>query len=50
MKLKHVLWVLAGIVAVVSIAAGVAVFVDYILGKKQENCKYIECDCDPEEA
>ncbi len=50
MKLKHVLWVLAGIVAVVSMAAGVAVLVNYILGKKQETCDYIECDCDPEEA
>lgn len=49
MKLKHVLWVITGIVAVVTMAAGVAVLVNHFMGKGNESMGYIECECDPEE-
>lgn len=49
MKLKHVMWILAGLVAVVTMAAGVAVLLNHYMGRKSENMGYIECECDPEE-
>ena len=46
MKAKHVLWFLAGIVAVVTMAVGVAVLVDRYLNRKECPDGYIECDTD----
>lgn len=48
MKAKHVLWFIAAIVAIVSMAAGVAVLIDRFLGDKADERDYIECDCGEE--
>lgn len=44
MKLRHVMWILTALVAVVAMAAGVAVLVNRYLASKN-NTDYIECDC-----
>ena len=44
MKAKHILWVFAGIVAVVAMAAGVAVLVDRFINRKECPDGYIECE------
>ena len=44
MKVKHILWFLTGIVAVVAMAAGVAVVVDRLISRKECPEGYIECD------
>ena len=44
-KFKHLMWILTGLVAVVSMAAGVAVLVNRYLNSKKK-LDYIECDCD----
>ncbi len=50
MKAKHVLWIFAGLVAVVTMAVGVAVLVDRYLNRKECPDGYIECETDdPEE-
>ena len=50
MKLKHILWILAGIVAVVAMAVGVAVLVDRFITRKECPDGYIECETeDPTE-
>ncbi len=49
MKLKHVLWVLTGIVAIVTMAAGIAVLVEHFL-RPCDDSDYIECDCAEPEA
>lgn len=46
MKVKHLLWVFSGIVAVVAMAAGIAVFVDRILSRKECPDGYIDCSTD----
>lgn len=48
MKAKHVLWILSGIVAVVAMAAGIAVFVDRYLKSKECPDGYIDCSSDDE--
>ena len=48
MKLKHVIWVLTALVAVVAMAAGVAVLINRYLAKKN-NTDYIECDCEDDD-
>lgn len=50
MKGKHVLCFITIVIGIVTIAAGVAVFVDHLL-KKKDNCYegYIESDCTPED-
>lgn len=45
MKLRHVMWIITALVAVVSMAAGVAVLVNRYLNSKKK-MDYIECDCD----
>ncbi len=50
MKAKYVLSVIAIIIGIVTMAAGVAVLVDRLLKKRNESFDgYIECDCTPEE-
>lgn len=44
MKTKHVLWILSGLVAVITMAVGVAVIVDRYLSRKECPDGYIECD------
>ncbi len=48
MKLKHVLWILSGLVAVAAMAAGIAVFVSKFLAEEDEE-NYLECDVDEDE-
>ena len=48
MKLKHVLWILTALVAVVAMAAGVAVLINRYLAKKKQT-DYIECDCEDDD-
>lgn len=43
MKLKHVFWVLSGIVAIVGLAAGIAVLVDRYINRKECPDGYIDC-------
>ncbi len=43
MKMKHVLWILTGIVAVAAMAAGIAVFVSKFLAEEDEE-NYLECE------
>lgn len=45
MKLRHIMWILAAVVAVTAMAAGVAVFINRYLNHKKD-VDYIECDCD----
>ena len=50
MKLKHVLWTLAGIVAVIAMAEGVAILVDRFITRKECPDGYLECETeDPTE-
>ena len=50
MKLNHVLWPLAGIVAVIAMAVGVAVIVDRFITRKECPDGYLECETeDPTE-
>ena len=51
MKLKHVLWIITGIVAVVTMAVGVAILVDRFITRKECPDGYIECETEdiPEE-
>lgn len=48
MKLKHVLWILSGLVAVAAMAAGIAVFVSKFLAEEDEE-NYLECEVDADE-
>lgn len=48
MKMKYVLYILAGLFAVITIAAGAAVLIYRFVGAKKEEKNYIECECDPE--
>lgn len=48
MKLKHVLWILSGLVAVAALAAGIAVFVSKFLAEEDEE-NYLECEVDADE-
>ncbi len=48
MKMKHIIWIITGIVAVISMAAGIAVLVDRYLRPASGKQNYIECDCEPE--
>ncbi|MFR7855407.1 MAG: hypothetical protein ACLU40_07280 [Acutalibacteraceae bacterium] len=48
MKLKHVMWIISGIVAVAAMAAGVAVFVSRFLTEEDED-NYLECEVAPDE-
>ena len=50
MKAKHVLWILTGLVAVVTMAVGVAVLVDRYLTRKECPDGYITFDSDELEA
>ena len=43
MKLRHVFWVLSGIVAVVAMAAGIAVFIDRYISRKECPTGYLDC-------
>lgn len=47
-KLKIAAYILAGLFAVVTVAAGVAVLIYRFVGSKREEKNYIECECDPE--
>lgn len=47
MKFRHIAWILAAIVAVVAMAAGVAVIINRYLNHKKD-VDYIECECDPD--
>jgi hypothetical protein len=44
MKAKHVLWIFTGIVAIVTMAVGVAILVDRFISRKECPSGYIECD------
>ncbi|MEE0929351.1 MAG: hypothetical protein UIG59_09190 [Acutalibacteraceae bacterium] len=44
MKLKHVLWIFTGIVAVIGLSVGVAVLVDRFINRKECPDGYIECE------
>lgn len=44
MKIKHILWILSGLVAVVAMAVGVAVVVDRFISRKECPDGYIECE------
>lgn len=46
MKAKHVLWIFTGIVAIVTMAVGVAILVDRYISRKECPDGYIECDAD----
>ncbi len=46
MKLKHLLWIVSGIVAVVAMAAGVAILIDRYVTHKECPDGYIDCDED----
>ena len=48
MKMKHVLWILTGLVAVAALAAGIAVFVSKFLAEEDEE-NYLECEVDADE-
>lgn len=48
MKLKHVLWILSGLVAVAALAAGIAVFVSRFLAEEDEE-NYLECEVESDE-
>lgn len=48
MKLKHLMWIITALVAVVTVAAGVAVLVNRYLNSKKE-LDYIECDCEEDD-
>ena len=48
MKLKHVLWILSGLVAVAALAAGIAVFVSKFLAEEDEE-NYLECEVEADE-
>lgn len=48
MKLKHVLWILSGLVAVAAMAAGIAVFVSKFLAEEDEE-NYLACEVDADE-
>jgi hypothetical protein len=48
MKLKHVMWILTGLVAVAALAAGIAVFVSKFLAEEDEE-NYLECEVDADE-
>ena len=48
MKLKHVLWILSGLVAVAALAAGIAVFVSKFLAEEDEE-NYLECDVEADD-
>lgn len=43
MKLRHVFWFLSGLVAVVAMAAGIAVFIDRFISRKECPTGYIDC-------
>lgn len=47
MKLKHLMWIVTTVVAIVAMAAGVAVFVSRYLNTKKD-MDYIECECEPD--
>lgn len=44
MKLKHVLWIITGIIGVVTMAVGVALLVDRFVLRKECPDGYIECE------
>ncbi len=46
MKFKHVMWIVAAVVAVAAVAAGIALFVTRFL-KEEDEDNYIECDLEP---
>ena len=48
MKLRHFMWIVTALVAVVAMAAGVAVIVNRYLAKKNKT-DYIECDCEDDD-
>ena len=48
MKLKHILWILSGLVAVAALAAGIAVFVSKFLAEEDEE-NYLECEVEADE-
>lgn len=47
-KLKYAFYILSGLFAVVTVAAGAAVLIYRFIGEKKEEKNYIECECDPE--
>ncbi|MCI8359917.1 MAG: hypothetical protein HFE86_01100 [Clostridiales bacterium] len=47
-KLKYAFYILAGLFAVVTVAAGAAVLIYRFIGEKKDEKNYIECECDPE--
>lgn len=47
-KLKYAFYILAGLFAVVTVAAGATVLIYRFIGEKKEEKNYIECECDPE--
>ena len=46
MKLKHVLWIFTGIVAVIGLSVGVAVLVDRFINRKECPDGYLTFDSD----
>ena len=48
MKLKHIMWILTGLVAVAALAAGIAVFVSKFLAEEDEE-NYLECEVESDE-
>ncbi|MBQ1186283.1 MAG: hypothetical protein IIX54_01165 [Clostridia bacterium] len=50
MKAKHVLWIFTGLVAVVTMAVGIAVLVDRFITRKECPDGYITLDSDELEA
>lgn len=46
MKLKHVLWTITGVIAIVTMAAGIAVIIDRLITRKECPDGYIDCSPD----
>jgi len=49
LKLRHIIWIVTAVVAIVSMAAGVAVLVNRHLSNNGEQYNYIKCECDSDE-
>jgi len=49
LKLRYVIWIITAVVAIVSMAAGVAVLVNRHFSNNGEQYNYIKCECDSDE-
>jgi len=49
LKLRNVIWIVTAVIAIVSMAAGVAVLVTRHISNNGEQYNYIKCECDSDE-